>query len=104
MFLGLIQGCKGKAMSSQRLLQLSDVRDTNSPDKVANLFQKLGYNSTRSAQPLAVRDLELPDRSSDVIEESYLIADHQKGAANSLQVLLFQLHLNEWETPSTASN
>jgi adenine-specific DNA-methyltransferase len=89
---------------SQRLLQLSDVRDTNSPDRVANLFKKLGYNATRSAQPLAVKDLELPDRSADAIEDSYLIADHQKGATNSLQVLLFQLKLQEWETPSTASN
>ncbi len=89
---------------SQRLLQLDDVRDTNSPDRVADLFQKLGYNATRSAQPLAVKELELPDRSADVIKDSYLIADHQKGATNSLQVLLFQLHLKEWETPSTASN
>lgn len=89
---------------SQRLLQLDDVRNTDSPDKVANLFQKLGYNATRSAQPLAVSDLELPDRSTEVIEDSYLIADHQKGATYSLQVLLFQLKLQEWETPSTASN
>jgi len=89
---------------SQRLLQLDDVRNTDTPDKVASLFQKLGYNATRSAQPLAVKDLELPDRSADVIEDSYLIADHQKGATNSLQVLLFQLKLQEWETPSTASN
>jgi type I restriction-modification system DNA methylase subunit len=89
---------------SQRLLQLDDVRNTDSPDKVASLFKQLGYNATRFAQPLAVRDLELPARSSEVIEDSYLIADHQKGATNSLQVLLFQLHRNEWETPSTASN
>ena len=89
---------------SQRLLQLDDVRNTDSPDKVANLFQKLGYNATRSAQPLAVSDLELPSRSTEVIEDSYLIADHQKGATHSLQVLLFQLKIQEWETPSTASN
>ena len=31
---------------SQRLLQLDDVRNTDSPDKVANLFQKLGYNAS----------------------------------------------------------
>jgi len=88
----------------ERLLQLDDVRNTDSPDKVASLFQKLGYNAAHSAQPLAVKDLELPARSSEVIEDSYLIADHQQGVTNSLQVLLFQLQLKEWETPSTASN
>jgi len=88
----------------ERLLQLDDVRNTDSPDKVASLFQKLGYNAAHSAQPLAVKDLELPARSSEVIEDSYLIADHRQGVTNSLQVLLFQLQLKEWETPSTASN
>lgn len=89
---------------SERLLQLSDVRDTNSPDRVASLFQKLGYNANRSAQQLAVQDLDLPPRSAEVVEGSYLIANHQQGATNALQVLLFQLQHKEWETPSTASN
>ena len=70
----------------------------------ANLFQKLGYNANSSAQQFDVDTLELPGRSAEVVEKSYLIADHQKSATHSLQVLLFQLQLKEWETPSTASN
>ena len=88
---------------SQRLLQLDDVRDTNSPDKVASLFQKLGYNILQTAQPLPVKDLELPVRSAEAIWDAYLIADHSQGT-DSLQILLFQLAATEWETPSAASN
>lgn len=88
---------------SQRLLQLDDVRNINNPDKVVDLFQKLGYNTFNNAQSLAVKDLELSSKSDDAIEESYLIADHSQ-AANSLQVLLFQINEDEWRTAGTASN
>ncbi|MBD2565792.1 MULTISPECIES: Eco57I restriction-modification methylase domain-containing protein [Nostoc] len=86
---------------AQRLLQLDDVRHINSPQNVASLFQKIGYNA--SAQQLAVDDLELPTRSAEAIWDAYMIADHQYGN-ESLQVLLFQLQENEWLSNSTASN
>ena len=82
-----------------RLLQLDDVRHTETPEKIAVLFQKLGYNA--SAQPLAVDDLELPGRSAEAIWNAYLIADQGKGA---LQVLLFQLQALEFSSPSIASS
>jgi adenine-specific DNA-methyltransferase len=88
---------------SQRLLQLDDVRNINNPDNVVGLFKKLGYKTFENAQSLPVKDLELPARSEEAIEESYLIADHSKGP-DSLQVLLFQLSQEEWKTPGLASN
>ncbi len=81
-----------------RLLQLDDVRNINNPDKIASLFQKLGYNA--AAQALNIEDLQLPARCVDAIEDVYLIAD--QGNAG-LQVLLFQLHADEWVSPSVAS-
>ncbi|MCT7951724.1 BREX-1 system adenine-specific DNA-methyltransferase PglX [Ancylothrix sp. C2] len=81
-----------------RLLQLDDVRNINNPDKIASLFQKLGYNA--AAQSLNVEDLQLPVRCADAIKDVYLIAD--EGNAG-LQVLLFQLHAEEWVSPSVAS-
>ncbi|MBD2336137.1 Eco57I restriction-modification methylase domain-containing protein [Calothrix sp. FACHB-156] len=86
---------------SARLLQLDDVRRIDTPENVALLFQKIGYNA--SAQQLAIDDLELPSRSAEAIWNAYMIADHQHGS-ESLQVLLFQLQENEWLSPSFASN
>lgn len=86
---------------AERLLQLDDVRQIDSPQKVASLFQKIGYNA--SAQQLAIGDLELPARSAEAIWDAYMIADYQKGN-ESLQVLLFQLQENEWLSNSAASN
>jgi adenine-specific DNA-methyltransferase len=91
------------SVMSQRLLQLDDVRCINNPDNVVGLFKKLGYKTFKNAQSLPVKDLELPTRSGEAIEESYLIADHSKGS-DSLQVLLFQLGQEEWKTPGLASN
>ncbi|BAY66903.1 hypothetical protein NIES22_70470 (plasmid) [Calothrix brevissima NIES-22] len=84
-----------------RLLQLDDVRQINSPEKVAFLFQKIGYNA--AAQQLAIDDLELPSRSAEAVWDAYMIANHQHGS-ESLQVLLFQLQSDEWLSPSVASN
>ncbi len=86
---------------AERLLQLDDVRQIDSPQKVASLFQKIGYNA--SAQELDIDDLELPVRSAEAIWNAYLIADYQRGS-ESLQVLLFQLQENEWYSNSVASN
>lgn len=82
-----------------RLLQLDDVRQIETADKIAYLFKKLGYNA--SAQQLAVDDLELPSRSAEAIWNAYLIADQGRGA---LQVLLFQLQGEEFSSPSIASS
>ena len=71
----------------ERLLQLDDLLNIRSPEKIANLFQKLGYNA--AIQPLNIDDLYLPARSTEAIYDSYLIADQDNGG---LQVLLFQLH------------
>lgn len=82
-----------------RLLQLDDLRQVQSPDKIASLFHKLGYNA-RSSE-LDVRDLELPARSTEAVWKSYLIANQGK---EELQVLLFHLHPDEFSSPSAASN
>ena len=82
-----------------RLLQLDDLRQVQSPDKIASLFHKLGYNAKSSE--LDVRDLELPARSTEAVCSSYLIANQGK---EELQVLLFHLHPQEFSSPSIASN
>jgi len=82
---------------AERLLQLDDVRHIDTPDKIASLFQKIGYNA--NAQQLAIDDLELPQRSAEAIWDAYMIADYKRGS-ESLQVLLFQLHPDEWQSPS----
>ena len=82
-----------------RLLQLDDVRQIETPEKIAFLFNKLGYNA--SAQSLVVDDLELPSRSAEAIWNAHLIADQGRGA---LQVLLFQLQDQEFTSPAIASS
>ncbi len=73
----------------KRFLQLDDIQNTNNPEQVAALFQKLGYNA--ACQLLDIRDLELPERSAQAVKRVYLIANHDGG---DLQVFLFQLHHN----------
>ncbi len=84
---------------ASRLLQLDDVRQIETPEKIAYLFKKLGYNA--SAQQLAVDDLELPARSAEAIWNAHLIADQGKGA---LQVLLFHLQAKHFSSPAIASS
>lgn len=81
----------------ERLLQLDYVRNTNSPEKITALFQKLGYNATN--QQLNVNDLDLPPRSAEAIYSAHLIADQGNG---SFQVLLFELQPDEWTSSSSA--
>lgn len=83
----------------ERLLQLDDLRNLTSPDKVASLFGRLGYNA--EAQPLNVEDLQLTSRSAEAVYDAHLIANQGEG---DLQVLLFQLHPEEWSSPSVASS
>jgi RNA polymerase primary sigma factor len=81
----------------EQYLTLDDIKNANSPEKIAALFQKLGYNA--NAQPLAVDDLELSARSVYAVNDVYLIADLGNGG---LQVLLFQLQAKEFSSPSVA--
>ncbi len=83
----------------ERLLQLDDLSTIRSPEKIAALFTKLGYNAV--LQPLNIDDLNLPARSSEAIYDSYLIADQNNGG---LQILLFQLHSSEWSSSSSVSS
>lgn len=82
-----------------RLLQLDDIRQIQNPDKIASLFQKLGYNAC--SDRLDVKDLELPARSTEATKNAYLIANQGK---SELQVLLFHLQPQEFSSPSVASN
>lgn len=82
----------------ERCLQLDDLRTLENPEKIATLFKTLGYNA--SSQPLDINDLQLSARNSEAIYDAYLIADQGDGG---LQVLLFQLHPEEWLSPSVAS-
>ncbi len=86
---------------AERLLTLSDLDDISSPEKIASLFKKIGYNAC--AQQLAKHELGLPARSAEAVLDLYLIANHQKGT-ESLQVWLFKLKPEEWLSPSVASN
>jgi RNA polymerase primary sigma factor len=83
----------------EQYLTLDDIKNANSPEKIAALFQKLGYNA--NAQPLAVDDLELSARTAYAVDDAYLIAD--QGSAG-LQVLLFQLQAKEFSSPSVAKS
>ncbi|AOC54345.1 Putative type IIS restriction [Microcystis aeruginosa NIES-2481] len=83
----------------ERLLRLDDLKTLTSPDGVAALFHRLGYDA--EAQPLNLEDLQLTSRSAEAVYDAYLIADQGNGG---LQVLLFQLQPEEWSSPSVASS
>jgi hypothetical protein len=65
-------------------LQLDDLRLLNSPENIATIFRRLGYNA--SPEPLDVSDLNLSPRNSEAVYDCYLIANPGNGG---LQVLLF---------------
>jgi hypothetical protein len=78
----------------ERLLRLDDLKTLTSPDGVASLFHRLGYDA--EAQPLNLEDLQLTSRSAEAVYDAYLIADQGNGG---LQVLLFQFQPEEWSSP-----
>ena len=82
-----------------RLLQLDDIRNAVSPQQLASLFQKLGYNAT--CELLDVGDLQLPQGSAEAVDRAYLIANHGNG---QLQIFLFQLNPKEWIYQANATN
>ncbi|MGK7901179.1 MAG: sigma-70 family RNA polymerase sigma factor [Hormoscilla sp.] len=73
------------------------IKRADNQDRIAALFQKLGYNA--AAERLNVEELELPERSKRSVKDVYLIADQGGG---ELQVLLFQLRSSEWSSDSEA--
>jgi len=78
-------------------LDTDDIKKADNPDRIAALFQKLGYNA--AAELLNAEELELPERSKRSVKDVYLIADQGGGG---LQVLLFQLRWSEWSSDSEA--
>lgn len=48
-----------------RLLKVDDLRDLTSPDKIAKIFEQLGYNA--SSEPIDVEGLQLSARSAEAI-------------------------------------
>jgi len=78
-------------------LDTDDIKKADNPDRIAALFQKLGYNA--AAELLNAEELELPERSKRSVKDVYLIADKGGGG---LQVLLFQLRSSEWSSDSEA--
>ncbi len=81
-----------------RILKVDDLRDLTSPDKVAKIFEQLGYNA--SVDPSDIEDLQLSPRNEEAIAAAYLIADQDRGG---LQVWLFELKPEESESASMAS-
>ena len=88
---------------ADRKLQLDDINNATSPEKVTELFRKLGYETL--GQSLDVDDLQLSPRSAEAIYDAHLIADQKSKnrAFPDLQVLLLTLKPEEWESPSVAS-
>jgi hypothetical protein len=88
---------------ADRKLQLDDINNATSPEKVTELFRKLGYETL--GQSLDVDDLQLSPRSAEAIYDAHLIADQKSKnrAFPDLQVLLLTLQPEEWESASVAS-
>lgn len=88
---------------TKRFLQLDDIRSMNDVDRVASVFGRLGYNTLQGSPEIAIEDLQLSPKSAESIWKTHLIADRSQGA-ESLQVLLFQLHPDELAIPSAIGN
>lgn len=88
-------------MPNQRLLGIEDIRGLTKPEKIADLFRRLGYDTC--CEEFAPEDVGLSDRNSDAVERAYLIAQQENGDPD-FKAILFQLRAGEWETPSTASS
>jgi len=74
-----------------RLLCLDDLQNSNSPESISYLFQKLGYHTC--CEPVSIEDLQLSPRSEESIHQVYLIANQ---GDSDLQIFLFQLYPNCW--------
>ncbi|CDM98065.1 Putative type IIS restriction/modification enzyme [Limnospira indica PCC 8005] len=88
-------------MTNQRLLGIEDIRGLTGPEKIADLFRRLGYNTCR--EEFDPEDVGLSDRHGEAVEKAYLIAQQDNGDPD-LKVLLFQLRPEEWQEDSTASS
>lgn len=56
-----------------RILKIDDLRDLTSPDKVAKVFEQLGYNVI--ADSIDVENLELSARSEEAIARSTILSE-----------------------------
>jgi adenine-specific DNA-methyltransferase len=83
----------------ERLITVDDTRNLNNADNIASLFQQLAYKAELSL--IDIEDLQLTPQSTAAIYDVHLIADQGEGG---LQVLLFQLQPDEWDSPSRASS
>jgi len=72
---------------SKLYLQLDDLRTLNTPDNIATIFRRLGYNA--QSQLLDVSDLNLSSRNNEAIADSYLIADQGNGGLQALLISPF---------------
>lgn len=88
-------------MTNQRLLGIEDIRGLTGPEKIADLFRRLGYNTC--GEEFDPEDVGLSDRHGEAVEKAYLIAQQDNGDPD-LKVLLFQLRPEEWQEDSTASS
>lgn len=80
---------------SQRYLSQNDIKNAKSPEKIAAVFQKLGYGVELHQSD--VQALALPERTAKAIKKVYLIAE-QKSSNYTLQVWLFQLQEQEFNS------
>lgn len=80
-------------------LELDDIKKISSPNKIAALFEKLGYNF--QAEHLDIEQLELPTQCDEAICDAYRIYDDEK---DNLQVLLFELRAQEFRKDYTTYN
>ncbi|KDR55390.1 Eco57I restriction-modification methylase domain-containing protein [Arthrospira platensis] len=87
-------------MPNQRLLGIEDIRGLTGPEKIADLFRRLGYDTC--CEEFDPEDVDLSDRHAEAVDRAYLIAQQENGDPD-FKVILFQLRGGEWETPSTAS-
>ena len=83
----------------KRLIELEDLQKINSPESIALLFSKLGYDA--NCEPLDIDDLELPFKSAEAVKHVYLIASQGN---SDLQVLLFHLHHYEWNSDGAVTS
>lgn len=68
-------------------LTIEDIQDSDSPQGVAALFEKLGYPA--NLRQIDLLDLELPERHTSQIETVYFLSEYRQGN-QSFQILLFQ--------------
>lgn len=70
-------------------LQVEDLKKLSTPEDIAKLFQKLGYQAT--AQEIAIYDLNLRDETVCDLKRIYLISSYERNI-EALQILFLVFH------------